>query len=91
MTMKGKLPPREFSNAMHKIARPVSVDDWRDTPEWIIYRAGYNACVSKANSRILGMYDIPKTAERVFETDLVAADEDEGRITTDERKEHDQH
>lgn len=66
--MNPKLPPQEFTNAMHRIDKPVAADGWQNTPEWAIYKAGYNACVDAANSRILGMYDIPKTAERVFGT-----------------------
>ncbi len=61
-----QLPPQDFANAMNKIDRPVSISDWRDTPEWVIFRAGFNSCVQEANSRILGMYEIPKIAEQIF-------------------------
>lgn len=60
------LPPQDFINAMHKIGRPVSIDDWRDTSEWAIFKAGYNSSVEEANSRILGMYEIPKIAEQLL-------------------------
>lgn len=63
-----KLPPTEFSNAMDKIDRADGLaDTWQDTPEWEIYKAGYNAAVDEANARVLAMYAMPNIAERCLE------------------------
>lgn len=68
--MTTRLPPTEFSNAMHEIDRAVSLDTWRDAPEWQIYKAGYNAAVVEANAQVLAMHDIPAVAKRCFPEDL---------------------
>ena len=37
--LASELPPSDFSNAMHKIGRPVGTD-YRSAPEWTIWLAG---------------------------------------------------
>lgn len=64
--MKTELPSPAFSNAMNKINASFDFRQWRKSPEWKIFVAGYNEAVRVANDNLKAQYDMWQTAERLF-------------------------
>lgn len=60
------LPPSEFSNAMNNIKPDFDFRNWRQSPEWRIFIAGYNGAVRDASNVVLGNLNMGQTPERIF-------------------------
>jgi hypothetical protein len=62
-----ELPPTAFSNRIHDLGIEIDWYNWRQTNEWKMYVAGWNACTESVNAAIKAKYNMGETAERVFE------------------------
>lgn len=66
MKTKVELPPTAFSNRISDLKIDIGYTTWRQTNEWKMYVAGWNACAKSANNAMLAKYNMGETAERVF-------------------------
>ncbi len=72
MKQQTELAPAGFTNRINSLQHDglLRADfdwrEWRKSPEWKIYVAGYNACAEECNSRIISRYNLGETAERLF-------------------------
>jgi hypothetical protein len=63
-----ELPPIEFSNAMHKIGRPVGTD-YRSTPEWKIWLAARRFENRRMRDELKAADEVIERLEREIEGD----------------------
>lgn len=59
-------PPDAFVRRIDDLLPDFDMLRYRDSPEWKLYVAGYNAAVYEVNNRALGRWGIPEVAERVL-------------------------
>jgi hypothetical protein len=64
-----ELPPSEFSNAMHKIGRPVGTE-YRSTPEWRIWMAARKAENKRMKDDLRAADELIERLEREIEEDF---------------------
>lgn len=62
-----QLPPSEFSNIICDVSPGFDYSQWRKSPQWRIFVAGYNAAVTAANASIKAKYNFGQITEKLFE------------------------
>ena len=69
--MERELTPPAFGNKINSllhdgVLKSFDWNNWRKSPEWKIFVAGYNAAVEKVNSKVLAQYNMGEATHRVF-------------------------
>lgn len=55
------LPPKAFLDALHAWKGRGVRGPWRQSKEWALFKAGFNAACAAANARTLARYPAPPT------------------------------
>lgn len=65
-----ELPPYAFSNLMNSVNPKFDYTNWRKSPEWRIFVAGYNAALEGIRSTAVTMKNLGVSEYRVFGQDI---------------------
>jgi len=72
MTQETELAPAAFGNRINSLRhegllRPdFNWREWRKSPEWKLFVAGYNSCVEQCNAKVKAQYNLGEAAHRIF-------------------------
>ena len=72
MTQEIELAPSAFGNRINSLRHDGLLredfkwTEWRQSPEWKLFVAGYNACVDKCNAKVKAQYNMGEAAHRIF-------------------------
>jgi hypothetical protein len=69
--MEHELTPLAFGNKINdllhaKVLENFDWNNWRKSPEWKIFVAGYNAAVEKVNDKVKSQYNLGESTYRIF-------------------------